>query len=239
VLLSGTDSNAIEALDTNLKHIQMRIDPALYLKDPESSVTGQALVHEAARMIATEGMDAFTLKKLSTAAGFTEATVYRYFGNKHQLLMYLLNLYWSWLLYHASLATANVGDPEMRIRKLASLLSEPISGPVDDLISGHLYAIALNESVKAHLSRNADADWRMGMFQGYSGILQTVASCIRELCPNYAFPMAWAATFVDAAMQQQFFCRYLPHLTEVGGSNATLDNFLMALIPQTHCADNG
>ncbi|MDH5608082.1 MAG: TetR/AcrR family transcriptional regulator, partial [Cyclobacteriaceae bacterium] len=41
-------------------------------------------------MIAQIGFERFNFKKLSTTINSTEASVYRYFKNKHQLLDYLI-----------------------------------------------------------------------------------------------------------------------------------------------------
>jgi AcrR family transcriptional regulator len=46
-------------------------------------------------MIHQHGFEAFMLIKLAEAIGMTEAVVYRYFKNKHQLLIYIVAWFWT------------------------------------------------------------------------------------------------------------------------------------------------
>lgn len=213
------------------RHLRLEPDAALYVKDPQRSETGQNLLRCGARLIAAGGMEAFTLKKLSLEAGCTEATVYRYFHNKHQLLLYLMNLYWGWLLYHAELETNNLEDPHTKLKRIVRLLSGPLTSMPDTGFASDLFALALNEGVKTHLNNATGSEWQQGLFEAYARFAAHVASCLRECAPDYAYPMAWSATFIDAAMQQQFFHRHLPHFTELAEGCNPLENFLMSLIP--------
>ena len=45
------------------------------------------------------GFESFTFKKLAAKIESTEASVYRYFENKHKLLIYLVSWYWNWVEY--------------------------------------------------------------------------------------------------------------------------------------------
>ncbi|MFY7861276.1 MAG: TetR/AcrR family transcriptional regulator, partial [Chitinophagales bacterium] len=73
------------------------VNEHLYLKDPESTELGRKLVKNSVEMIYSLGFEQFTFKKLSIDLGTTEATVYRYFENKHRLLLYIINWYWLYL----------------------------------------------------------------------------------------------------------------------------------------------
>jgi AcrR family transcriptional regulator len=218
-------------MDYLFRHLRLEPDAALYIKDPQRSETGQALLRCGARLMAEGGIETFTLKKLSVEAGCTEATVYRYFGNKHQLLMYLMNLYWGWLLYHAKLETANLDDARMKLQRIIRLLSGPLPSMPDEEFANDLFALALSEGVKTHLNYATGSEWKQGLFEGYERFAAHVEACLREYAPDYAYPMAWSATFIDAAMQQQFFLRHLPHFTELATGCSPLENFLMSLIP--------
>ena len=81
----------------------------LFVKDPLSSVLGQKLLKESARMLGEDGFDAFTLKKLAQNLQTTESSVYRYFDNKHRLLVYQINLYWGWLNQQVDLKCCQAG----------------------------------------------------------------------------------------------------------------------------------
>lgn len=70
------------------------INEGLYLKNPQSTPVGKAIIRESILMMADLGNEHFTFKKLANRINTTEATVYRYFENKHLLLLYVINLYW-------------------------------------------------------------------------------------------------------------------------------------------------
>ncbi|HLK96205.1 MAG TPA: TetR/AcrR family transcriptional regulator, partial [Hymenobacter sp.] len=65
----------------------------LYSKNPADSEIGRRLLMEAVRLVDEIGFEQFTFKKLATSMGSSEATLYRYFDNKHQLLNYLVSWY--------------------------------------------------------------------------------------------------------------------------------------------------
>ena len=55
--------------------------------------------------------------------GSTEASVYRYFENKHKLLVYLVAWHWAWLDYMIDYQTHNVTDPKQRLRLAIEVLA--------------------------------------------------------------------------------------------------------------------
>jgi AcrR family transcriptional regulator len=62
----------------------------LFRKNPASSRLGQKMVTEAQAFIVQYGLESLTFKKLAEQMGSTEASIYRYFTNKHQLFCYLV-----------------------------------------------------------------------------------------------------------------------------------------------------
>ena len=101
-----------------LKNIQIKVNDKLYLKDPESSDLGKSMIKHSIEMIHAMGMEAFTFKKLAIKLGTTESTVYRYFENKHKLLIYLISWYWGWLEYEMVLKSMNIADPVEKLKNL-------------------------------------------------------------------------------------------------------------------------
>ena len=87
----------LKFMDNLLKSMKMEVHDNLYLKEPFSSELGSSIVHEGAILIESLGMEHFTFKKLAVQIGVTEAAIYRYFENKHMLLLYLTAWYWAWL----------------------------------------------------------------------------------------------------------------------------------------------
>jgi hypothetical protein len=150
------------------------------------------------------------------------------------MLMYLLNRYWNALEYRAMQETVHINEPLERLNRLAELLTIPVAtAALDNTMASDLYAIAMSESIKVHLGKETGSDWQKGMLNGYARITSLVAETLKVARPLYPYPRAWAATFVDSAMQQQFLLRHLPELTEIESSKASLTEFLKSLIPHS------
>ena len=80
-------------------HFSFDINPLLFKKNPEESAIGRQIVGNSIELIHELGIENFTFKKLSTKIKTTEATVYRYFENKHRLLIYITTWFWTWMEY--------------------------------------------------------------------------------------------------------------------------------------------
>ncbi len=87
-------------------HIVM--NEALFLRNPEQSELGKNIINHSTRLIFKNGFEAFTFKKLAEEIGTTEASIYRYFENKHKLLLYLSAWYWGWLEFQIGFQTNNI-----------------------------------------------------------------------------------------------------------------------------------
>jgi AcrR family transcriptional regulator len=96
-------------------NISIQVSATLYLKDPTSSEIGLKILTEGIQLMQDLGFEAFTFKKLAQNIQSTEATIYRYFENKHNFLLYLINWYWGILSYRLMLATANVPDHKQQL----------------------------------------------------------------------------------------------------------------------------
>src|SRR4028118_1653263 len=92
-----------------------KMNEKLYLRDPEQSDTGRKILKHSVGLIRDLGFEAFTFKKLAEVTKTTEATIYRYFENKHRLLAYIVAWYWHWLDFQVMFNTHNVGSAEQKI----------------------------------------------------------------------------------------------------------------------------
>ena len=79
--------------------LSIKLNEHLYLSDPQHTKLGQNIISKSVVLIDQLGFEQFTFKKLAKEIDSTEASVYRYFENKHRLLHYLISWYWSWLEY--------------------------------------------------------------------------------------------------------------------------------------------
>jgi len=104
--------------------IHFKLNDALYLKDPESSNLGKQIVRTSIELIFSLGFETFTFKKLAIEVGTTEATVYRYFENKHRLLLYIINWYWKYLDFQLFLHLKNITDKKKKLELAKQSLSD-------------------------------------------------------------------------------------------------------------------
>ena len=111
-------------MEALLKSLKIVINDQIFLKDPESSKLGRRIVEESIKMIDSLGFEDFTFKKLGAEIGSNESSVYRYFENKHKLLLYLTSWYWGWLEYKLVFQTTNISDPDKKLEKAIEILTQ-------------------------------------------------------------------------------------------------------------------
>lgn len=197
--------------------IQIHLPEKLYLRDPEQTDLGRRIIDFSIKLIDELGFEKFTFKKLATAISSTEASVYRYFENKHKLLIYLVSWYWRWLEYQIDYQIHNVEDKkriiELAIGVLAdSIKYDPNFSHIDEVT---LHRIVVEESSKAFLTKQVNKDRKDGLFGGYRNLCLKLASILSDYNPSYPYPKALASTVVEASHQQIFFAEHLPDLTNL------------------------
>ena len=190
----------------------------LYVRNPEESELGKKIVSESVSLIARIGFEEFTFKKLAIAIKSTEASIYRYFENKHKLLIYLISWYWAWLEYLIDYKTNNISDPEKKIKIIIKIIAETSSK--DDPNSPHideslLHKIVVAESAKAYLTKNVDSENKAGLFANYQSLCKTISEIIKKINPSFPYPRAMASNLIETAHEQIFFSQHLPGLSDV------------------------
>ena len=96
-------------------NINFTLNPGLYLKDPQQSALGKRIIKHSILLIEDIGFEQFNFKKLAEVMKSTEASIYRYFENKHLLLIYLVSWYWEWLNYLIQIKTFNKYKPRQKM----------------------------------------------------------------------------------------------------------------------------
>lgn len=221
-----------------IAQLQLQLDESLYLRDPQSSDLGQKIVKASIVMIDRVGFEAFTFKKLSIEINSTEASIYRYFENKHRLLIYLIAWYWNYLEYKITFETHNISDPERKLKIALRFITKKLED--DDMFSGisesALQRVVIQESDKTYLTKNVDEDNKEGLFRGYKSLCVTIASYIKEINPNFEYTHSLVSTCLEAAHQQVFFAQHLPTLSDIdrkGDIHAQNYDFILTLIFKT------
>ena len=200
--------------------VQIKMNPSLYLRDPELSELGKNIIKYSIELIQKNGFESFTFKKLAEAIGTTEAGVYRYFENKHKLLVYLVSWYWGWLQFQINYQTNNVTDPIVKLKKIIKILASNVE---DDLTTSHvdeslLYQILISEGSKVYLTNHVEQDNKQQFFKPYKDLCNTVGDMILACNEKYKYPHSLASTIIEVAHLQNFFMNHLPSLTDMSKS---------------------
>jgi AcrR family transcriptional regulator len=196
------------------------LNPSLYLRDPEGTDLGKNIIKHSIQLIHDTGFEAFTFKKLAESIGTTEAGVYRYFENKHKLLVYIISWYWRWLDFQIGYQTKNLTNPVSKLKKVITILATTVE---DDLMTGHvdesiLHQILISEGSKAFLTKQVNQDNKQEYFKPYKDLCNTIGEIILECNPKYKFPHSLASTIIEMAHLQNFFMNHLPSLTDFSKS---------------------
>ena len=190
----------------------------LYLRDPQATDLGRRVLAASIQLLDEIGFEAFTFKKLAVLLGSTEASVYRYFENKHRLLTYLVSWHWAWLRFKLRVALHNVADPRQRLcHALSAVCDASVDDPATpDLDEAALYRVVMAEASKAYLTKEVDANNRAGLFREYKQLVADLVAVMQAVNPAYAHSHALVSTLLEAARSQLFYAQHLPSLTDPG-----------------------
>ncbi|MCH2490389.1 MAG: TetR/AcrR family transcriptional regulator [Flavobacteriales bacterium] len=199
-----------------LENVKVQVHPKTYLKDPESSELGQRIIKHSILLIDAIGFESFTFKKLGKEIGSNESSVYRYFENKHKLLLYLSSWYWGWVELTLVIATNNIEAPKDKLRRAIEVISQPVT---EDSSFSHinetkLNKIVINEFSKSYLTKEVDNENKDGYFAIYKRLISRLKSFILEVNPKYAYPASLASTVVEGAMHQHFLKEHFVSITD-------------------------
>ena len=147
----------------------------------------------------------------------TEASVYRYFENKHMLLLYLVCYYWEWVSYQIDFNTMNIKDPKQRLTIIIkTFVNASIENPSIEYVNESiLHRIIIAEGTKAYHTKAVDNENTEGFFINYKKLSEKVADVISELNPDFPYPHALASNLFEMANNHIYFAQHLPRLTDV------------------------
>lgn len=214
-----------------LSQYTLKLNESIYLKNPTESEVGLKILSHSIELIAEIGIEQFTFRKLGQRIGSPESTIYRYFENKHKLLVYLISYYWCWLEYRLVFAMANIESAEERLHRALEVITSDIE---EDSNFSHinemaLHRIVISESAKVYLTKEVDAENKAGMFQVYQNLLDRLTTIIHEINPAYAHPHTLMSMVIEGVHQQKYFADHLPSLTELT-TERTAREFFVGLV---------
>jgi len=196
--------------------LRIILNEKLFLKNPEESVLGRKIVTEGLKLINNLGFEDFTFKKLAQKIETTEATIYRYFENKHRLLVYLVNWYWTYLEYKVMIQLNNISDPKEKIKKVISALVITAANDFTDVYieEKEVFDLVMYEGSKSYLTRNVSNDNKDRLFKPYKDLCARISNVILEVNLKYKYPHSLASTLLEMSHAQKFFKLNLPALTD-------------------------
>jgi len=203
-------------MDRLLQGVQIKINEKLFLKDPESSKLGKKIIEESIRMIHEIGFENFTFKKLGVQIGSNESSIYRYFENKHKLLLYLISWYWGWMEYQLVFATNSIKNSKEKLLKSLLILTKEIK---EDSTFSHINEVLLNKIVineysKSYLTKEVDEENKEGYYVIYKRLIGRLRDMIIEVDHEYQYPSSLASTILENGLHQHFLKEHLPSLTD-------------------------
>ena len=214
--------------------LSFRVNEKIYVRDPEGTELGKQIVKRSIDLIYQLGFEAFTFKKLALQMNTTEATIYRYFENKHRLLLYILNWYWSYMEYLVVFQLQPIVDSKAKLDRLVELLTDdlPESAGQSDYNKKYLHQIVISESSKVYLVKDVKEINSNEVFKPYKELCARISELISAQNPDYAYPHSLSSTLVETAHSQLFFSMHLPRLTDANGEDQArfVEGFLKDLV---------
>ncbi len=199
-----------------LQSVKIGINQKIYVKDPESSDLGKRIVERSILMIDEMGFESFTFKKLGTKIGSNESSIYRYFENKHKLLLYLTSWYWGWLEYQLVFSTNSIANPKTKLEKAIEIVTKTT---VEDSAFSHINEVLLNKIVineysKSYLTKEVDTENKEGYFGIYKRLVTRISQMIKLVDAKYGYPSSLASTILEGSLHQHFLKDHFSSLTD-------------------------
>jgi len=197
------------------------ISEGLYLRDPLQTSLGRKIISCSIDLIDEIGFEAFTFKKLAAKMESNQTSIYRYFENKHLLLLYLVVWYWNWVSSLIDYNTKNIKDPFQRLSIIIeNFVDASKENPTIDFVNEKkLHHIIINESSKSYHTKKVDNENKDGFFKAYKALIEKVSSVILEIDNKFPYPHALASNLFEMANNQIYFAEHLPKLTDVKVKN--------------------
>lgn len=211
--------------------LSIHVPTELYLRNPEETELGRKIVSHSIPLLLELGFDKFTFKKLGERIGSPEASIYRYFSSKHQLLHYLNAWYWNWLRYLLKTRTANVTDPKRRLKMAISVLldASKMDLSIPHIDEAKLHKVIVREGTKAELDDDSRRALAAATQDGHAAFCEEFAELIRAYKRGYRAPKALVAMMIAAAHELVHIGENFPRRLEIKGSGAKHDEFLTFL----------
>jgi len=215
-------------MESILSNIKIQVNPAIFLKDPESTTLGRKILEESIVLIDELGFDHFTFKKLGDRIQSNESSIYRYFENKHKLLIYLSSWYWSWIEYKLVYSTSNIGNATEQLMKAIAVVTEKIEDDTNTryINESILNRIIITEFTKTFLTKQIDDEIKEGFFMVYNRVINRIIAMLNVLVPDYAYAKSFVSDMVEGSLHQHFLSSHLKAITDCNEDVSPTDYYI-------------
>jgi AcrR family transcriptional regulator len=198
-----------------LSNIVISVNAKLYVKNPETSELGKKIIENSIVLIHEIGFENFTFKKLGERINSNESSIYRYFENKHKLLVYLSSYYWSWMEYRLVFATNNIQDPFEKLKKAITIVTEKIEDDFDTefIDEAVLNTIIIQEFTKSLHTKEVDEENKQGYFLIYKRLINRIIEMVSDVNPDYPYAKSLVSSIVEGSLHQHFLMNHLKTIT--------------------------
>jgi len=196
---------------------QLKIHSGLFIRDPKETVLGRSILRNGITLIDELGFEHFTFKKLAFHIKSTEASVYRYFENKHLLLLYLYNWYWEYLYANIQIKLINEtsSSEKLKIAIEHIIFSTKNNLDIDFIDEDVLHRIMVSQAEKVLRIKEVTEENRNGFFLAYKKVVKSIADIILEIEPNFPYSRILSSTLMEIPNQQLYYAENLPSLTNL------------------------
>ena len=197
--------------------IKFNFNEGIYLKDPQETELGKNILKHSILLIDSIGFESFTFKKLACEIESSERSIYRYFDNKHKLLLFLSSWYWQWVYYLIELNIRNINDSKSKLKiAIANIVHATSENTLTEYINESvLHKVIIKEGAKTYHVCEVDDDNRDGLFGCYKSLVCRVAELISEVNPNFEYSVSLASNLFEMANNQVYFAEHIPKLSSL------------------------
>lgn len=202
--------------------LRFELPEKLFIKDPQDSDYGRRLLSNAIELIDDLGFEAFNFRKLGIKMASSEVSIYRYFENKHLLLLYLNCWYWEWVTYLIDRQILNISDSTEKLKRaIHCMIHANAESKLSDYINeGLLFQIIMKESSKTYHISGVDEENKYGFFLPYKELVGKLAAIIKEINPEFKYSRSLSSTLYEMINNQLYYAEHLPRLTSLDKEKA-------------------
>jgi hypothetical protein len=211
--------------------IKFDLNKSLFTKDPQETELGKKILEYSVILIDQLGFEKFTFKKLAKEIGSAEKSIYRYFDNKHLLLLFLTSWYWDWVHYLIQTNLINIVDPKIKLDVAIECIVQASSENVHTAYINErvLHQVIIKEGSKSYHTLEVDDENSAGLFFSYKSLTQTVTNVIKEVNGDFPYSKSLSSSLFEMSNNQIYFADHLPGLTSLKSTPSCQDELIKML----------